>query len=69
MEDLPFRALWYPYGAYLALVVNAALNPRLSRSLIYICFWQSNVFLCAFQGYTTLSPFSAPDFIDRKSVV
>ncbi|EOD45355.1 putative amino acid permease protein [Neofusicoccum parvum UCRNP2] len=49
VDDLPFRALWYPGGA----VFVAAIN----------------VFFVLIQGYQTLSPFAAADFVVAYIVI
>lgn len=43
-EDLPYRAMFFPYNAWFGLVAN--------------------VFLALVQGWTTLSPFDAGNFVD-----
>ncbi|KKF94822.1 General amino acid permease AGP3 [Ceratocystis platani] len=43
-DELPFRAMWYPYNAYFGLCAN--------------------IFLAFVQGWATLSPFKAGDFVD-----
>ncbi|KAI0104635.1 amino acid permease-like protein [Nemania sp. FL0031] len=44
VEDLPFKALWYPWNAWFGLFAN--------------------IFLAFVQGWTTLAPFKAGDFVD-----
>ncbi|KAJ2969383.1 hypothetical protein NUW58_g10002 [Xylaria curta] len=44
VEDLPFKALWYPWNAWFGAFAN--------------------VFLALVQGWTTLVPFNAGDFVD-----
>ncbi|KAL5601439.1 hypothetical protein BROUX41_002574 [Berkeleyomyces rouxiae] len=44
VDELPFKAMWYPYNAYFGL--------------------GANIFLAFVQGWTTLSPFKAGDFVD-----
>lgn len=49
VDDLPFRALWYPWGAVFVAVIN--------------------VFFVLIQGYQTLSPFEAADFVVAYVVI
>lgn len=44
LDELPFKAAWYPWNAYFGLVAN--------------------IFLAFVQGWTTLSPFDAGNFVD-----
>lgn len=44
VEQLPFKALWYPWNAYFGLF--------------------SNLFLALVQGWTSLVPFNAGNFVD-----
>ncbi|KAI0438478.1 amino acid permease-like protein [Xylaria telfairii] len=44
VDDLPFKALWYPWNAWFGLL--------------------SNLFLALVQGWTTLVPFNAGNFVD-----
>ncbi|GAP84989.1 putative general amino acid permease AGP3 [Rosellinia necatrix] len=44
VEDLPFKALWYPWNAWFGLLAN--------------------LFLAFVQGWTTLVPFNAGNFVD-----
>ncbi|CAI4210957.1 unnamed protein product [Parascedosporium putredinis] len=44
VDELPFKALWYPWNAYFGL--------------------GANIFLAIVQGWSTLSPFDAGNFVD-----
>lgn len=63
IDDLQFKAMWYPYGTYLCLAVNIFLvliqgNPLLLLSP------PSRILLILSLGYTAfLNPFSAKDFV------
>lgn len=61
IADLPFKALWYPYGTYACLAANVFLIFFQGECLVSSV---SCSFLTCSPGYTAfLNPFSAQDFV------